>query len=182
MSALNCPWNRSLSMCAGYTAGCIVVNGSDRISSIWINDHPPVEGTLAPNIGELNLLTSIMLPILSGTIPSEIGRLTQLQSLSMPFDDLSGTLPPEIGQLTKLHALLDETFGTSSISGTIPTQLGQMERLTDFFPWRSESIWPALSGTIPTQVGNNVRLSSLILSNSKLSGTLPVRNSPSCLT
>jgi len=37
---------------------------------------------------------------LSGTIPSELGQLTQLTGLILQSNQLSGTIPSELGQLT----------------------------------------------------------------------------------
>ena len=39
---------------------------------------------------------------LSGSIPSEIGRLSQLTVLGLAGNKLSGLLPAEIGHLTQL--------------------------------------------------------------------------------
>jgi len=44
---------------------------------------------------------------LSGTIPTEIWKLTQLQDLNLSNNNLSGTIPTEIGQAIEAAAMCD---------------------------------------------------------------------------
>ena len=112
---------------------------------------------------------------LAGTIPTEIGRCTNISGyadFSTPL--LSGTIPTEIGMLVKLAARL--SFGGSPISGTIPTEIG---RLSELSAELDLSNLTALSGTIPTELGL-VGLQpgfnpSLSLNNARLSGTIPTQ-------
>jgi len=57
----------------------------------------------------------------SGTIPSEIGLMTGLASLSMTNATVTGTIPSEIGQLNELRRLW---LYNNKLSGTIPSELG----------------------------------------------------------
>ena len=56
---------------------------------------------------------------LSGTVPTEIGNLTQLAEMYLSCN-LSGTVPTEMGRLTRLTQLW---LHNNQISGTLPTEL-----------------------------------------------------------
>ena len=63
---------------------------------------------------------------LTGTIPTQLGQLTELQYLNLNNNELSGTIPTELRRLTKLTGL---DLGNNRLTGTIPTQLGQLTEL-----------------------------------------------------
>ena len=89
---------------------------------------------------------------LTGTLPSEIGRLTELTSLNLgnlgggPFNSLTGPIPPELGELKKLEVLwLDSNY----LSGSIPPELGGLESLQVLVLGGNR-----LTGPIPPELGN----------------------------
>jgi len=92
---------------------------------------------------------------LRGTIPTEIGQLTNLSALYLSNNSLSGTIPIEIGQLTNLSALY---LFNNSLRGTIPTEIGKLTNLSALYLFNN-----SLSGTIPTEIGQLTNLSSLEL-------------------
>jgi len=55
--------------------------------------------------------------LLSGPIPSEIGRLSALKDLNLLDNQINGTLPEEIGNLVSLEQLV---ISINHISGTLP--------------------------------------------------------------
>jgi len=61
-----------------------------------------------------------------GTIPTEIGLLTELASLSITNATLHGTIPTEIGNLVALRRLF---LYHNDLTGSIPTQLGKCSEL-----------------------------------------------------
>ena len=73
-------------------------------------------------------LISLSLPIygLEGTIPSELGSLTNLQELSLNNNSLSGSIPSELGALTYLQHL---SLNNNALSGSIPSELGALTYL-----------------------------------------------------
>ncbi len=63
---------------------------------------------------------------LSGSIPPELGVLTELDDLDLSSNALSGSIPSELGNLDSLRYL--ELSGTS-FEGLIPTELGSLPRM-----------------------------------------------------
>jgi Leucine-rich repeat (LRR) protein len=66
---------------------------------------------------------------LGGTIPTLIGGLTDLASLSLANNDIVGTIPSEIGKLTKMDQMW--LYG-NWITGTIPSEIGLLTALKIF--------------------------------------------------
>ena len=102
---------------------------------------------------------------LAGTLPPEIGDLTELRELHLHYNRISGTIPPEIGNLTQLR---DLQLYQNGFSGTIPPVLGDLTGLTDL-----DLSYNELTGTIPHEIGNLVRLNTLYLEANSLSGAIP---------
>ncbi len=59
-------------------------------------------------------------------MPSEIGRLVDLETLDLEVTTLAGQLPSEIGLCTKLKML--DVWG-SDMTGTVPTEIGNIKSL-----------------------------------------------------
>jgi len=64
---------------------------------------------------------------LTGSIPKELGSLTNLKYLDLDNNKLSGSIPKELGSLENLMEL--EVSGNSLV-GTIPPELGNLTKLT----------------------------------------------------
>jgi len=64
---------------------------------------------------------------LKGTIPSEIGLMTNLISLHLYNNELTGNIPAEIGNLTNLESL---RLNTNQFYGSIPPEIGNLFNLT----------------------------------------------------
>ena len=126
-----------------------------------------LSGTIPPEIGDLTQLRELLLygNGLSGRIPPEIGNLTQLTDFVLFSNGLSGTIPPEIGNLAQLDHLV---LRDNHLSGRIPPEIGNL----------TELLWLSLdnnqvSGSIPPQLGNLTKLYGLELHNNQLSGPIP---------
>ncbi|MDM8567896.1 hypothetical protein QUF74_19890 [Candidatus Halobeggiatoa sp. HSG11] len=90
-----------------------------------------LSGSIPPEIGNLTQLTSLYLfnNNLSGSIPPEIGNLTQLTLFNLEYNQLSGSIPPEIGNLTQLTRF---NLGYNQLSGSIPLEIGKLTQLKSF--------------------------------------------------
>ena len=89
-----------------------------------------LHGTIPDEIGQLTQLTTLMMRQstgLVGTIPTTVGQLTQLERLDMGYCGLSGSIPATIGQLTQM-ARLD--LSKNSLTGSLPTSMTQLTKLT----------------------------------------------------
>jgi hypothetical protein len=63
---------------------------------------------------------------LYGTIPSELGLLTNLGDLSLGINLLTGTIPSELGSLQNLTYL---NLSSNFLNGTVASQLGNLVNL-----------------------------------------------------
>jgi Leucine-rich repeat (LRR) protein len=63
---------------------------------------------------------------MSGTVPSELGKLTKLVELGLTASNLTSTIPSELGELTTLQHL---RLGNNHLSGTIPIELSHLTNL-----------------------------------------------------
>ncbi len=130
-------------------------------------DQPSLSGPIPPELGRLTNLQilSISSTSLSGSIPPELGRLTNLQILSISSTSLSGSIPPELGRLSSLRSLV---LNRSLLSGSIPPELGRLTNLR-YLNLNSNT----LSGSIPPELGQLENLEGLELNNNQLSGPIP---------
>jgi hypothetical protein len=119
---------------------------------------------------ELGLLTKLQTLSLSqneltGQIPSELGQLTRLQYLSLAYNHLTGAIPRELGLLTKLRNLF---LRWNQLTGQIPSELGLLTELGNL-----DLCWNQLTGPIPRELGELTKLAILTLSQNQLTGPTP---------
>ena len=154
----------------------------------------------------------------SGQIPSELGNLPILEVFNVAINNLSGTLPTEIGRVSSLRRF--RYFDNKGISGTVPSELTSLPLLEDIWFHHTQLGGPlpsvfhpqskirsivagnsAFTGTVPTEIwllpsldemkvinttvvgsvipdvlpeGNNAgRISKIFFTGNELSGTLP---------
>jgi len=132
---------------------------------MWDNN---LSGTIPSSIGNLTQLNTIILqnnPLLSGAIPTEIGNLVNLTYLIAMGNQLSGAIPASIGNLVNLIGL--EISG-NLLSGPIPVSIANCKKLTILWLHYNQ-----LSGAIPPEIGNLPNLNDLSLGNNLLSGAIP---------
>jgi len=126
-------------------------------------------GTIPSQIGMLTQLSAVYLGgnDLTGTIPSQFGQLTAVTAMFLnDNNDLGGSLPSQLGLLTALERLL---LGNSGLTGSLPTQLGLLTKLIELKLNNND-----LGGSVPSQLGLLTQLNSyLLLNDNDLSGSLP---------
>lgn len=178
-----------------------------RHLEVWKMRFSDVHGSLSPKIGNLTKIDSLDLwgapwdltqlnyvtkderTLLSGTIPAEIGKLTNATYIVLGRNKFTGEIPNELGNLTnltyldiagcKLSGKLPETLGNlkslstlfvseNELSGELPSQMGEMANLREFYADENK-----LTGTIPSSFANLKKLLRLALNDNQLSGQLP---------
>ena len=126
-----------------------------------------ITGTIpAADLAKLTGLVSLTLNFnleLSGTLPREIGLLTDLTSLFLDTCGFTGSLPHEIGNLTKLINFI--AGGNSGLTGSLPRELGKLTALQILR--LSES---GYTGLLPRELGEMTQLTTLVLNDNSFSG------------
>ncbi|KAK1377938.1 hypothetical protein POM88_024682 [Heracleum sosnowskyi] len=125
-------------------------------------------GSLPLSIANLsNELTMISLADnqISGSIPSEICKFTNLIFLSLAGNKFTGIIPSEIVKLSKLQRVV---LSNNRLAGNIPASIGNLSMLDEIYLENNE-----LSGTIPLSFGRCPMLVLLDLSQNNLTGTIP---------
>ncbi len=102
---------------------------------------------------------------LQGTLPTTLGRLTELEVLSASDNQLSGSLHTELGQLTNLVFM---SLSSNGLTGTLPSELRNLKAL-DFLSLQSNR----LVGSIPDELSDLEELSTLWLSENDFVGSVP---------
>ena len=126
--------------------------------TLWLGENPYISGTIPTEIGKLSNLDDLRLNGLTNMnppsqLPSEIGKLTSLRVLNVSQTPLAGTLPTEIWSLRGMVNL--DLSGVASSTTT------------------SSSSSSFVGGTIPTTIDKLSDLSILQLRDAAMAGTLP---------
>ncbi|XP_010250245.1 PREDICTED: probable LRR receptor-like serine/threonine-protein kinase At3g47570 [Nelumbo nucifera] len=125
-------------------------------------------GMLPKSVANLSTqLTTLTLGrnFISGSIPSGIENLVNLNVLGLEINELTGTIPTSMGKLQKLY---DLTLAINRLAGRIPSSLGNLTSLSTLRLQVNN-----LTGSIPPSLGNCSKLFLLQLSGNSLSGVIP---------
>ena len=134
-------WNTSTHVCNWTGVACDV--HSHRVTVL--------------NISSLNL---------TGTIPSQLGNLSSLQSLNLSCNRLSGSIPSAI---FTLYTLKYVNFRGNQLSGAFPSFIFNKSSLQHL-----DFSYNALSGEIPANICSNLPfLESISLSQNMFHGRIP---------
>ena len=103
---------------------------------------------------------------MTGTFPSEIGRLSGLTKIKVTSNSLTGTIPSNYYQLSNLDSFL---FGENKLSGSISNKksfssIGTVTELHDIL----------INGTVPDVFETFLRLFKLEIHSTNLSGEIPI--------
>ena len=102
---------------------------------------------------------------LNGTIPRELGRLSDLQVLYLHRNNLTGEVPGTLNSLSKLRLLYLYDNGLTGISDELGPGMTELRRL---FAQRND-----LTGEIPSGLGSMTNLDWLTLYSNQLTGEIP---------
>ncbi|GAY69164.1 hypothetical protein CUMW_269900 [Citrus unshiu] len=158
-------WNTSTPVCNWTGVACDV--HSHRVTVL--------------NISSLNLI---------GTIPSQLGNLSSLQSLNLSCNRLSGSIPYTI---FTTYTLKHVSLGENQLSGQIPTNICSNLPFLEIL-FLSENMFHGeipsalsnctylrilslayndFSGAVPREIGNLTKLRELYLGRNRLQGGIP---------
>ena len=161
-------WTDNTNWLAGPVSTWFGITGVSlgRVTQVQLIQNNLV-GTIPPDVGDLTNLTRLLLDgnILTGSIPTEIGNLTNLTDLDLENNQLSGPIPTEIGNLNNLQFL---RLKFNQLTGTIPSEIGNLTNLK-LLVLRGNQ----LTGSIPTEIGNLANLTNLDLAINQLTGSIP---------
>ena len=145
----------------------ITIGGSfGRVT--WVNlGFRSLTGTIPVELGRLSELDVLTLTSnhLTGSIPSELGQLRKLRILYLDINQLSGEIPREMSYLTNLTTL---ALYSNQLTGEIPPEFGNLTELLDLYLHRNQ-----LVGVIPNQLADLENLKSLYLAGNELTGCIP---------
>ena len=143
----------------------------NRVSELILRQNNLV-GTIPPEIGDLTELTMLDFwkDLLTGPLPPEIGNLTKLETLNLTSNQLDGAIPPEFGNLSNL---VNVFAGRNQFRDSIPSEIGKLTNLNQLHLYVNQ-----LSGSIPAEIGNLTSLNTMDLSSNQLTGDIPntIRN------
>jgi Leucine-rich repeat (LRR) protein len=157
-------WLQTDTPCSWYAVSC--ENSGSHVTYLYLENNNLV-GSIPPELGNLSNLYWLGLNSnqLTGAIPSSLGNLTTLYWLYLDHNQLTGTIPPSLGNLVNAT---DFALNYNRLTGTIPVALGNLSGVTYL-----DLSFNQLSGSIPTQLGSLPIIISLWLNNNQLTGTIP---------
>ncbi|WP_420633428.1 M66 family metalloprotease [Candidatus Palauibacter sp.] len=137
-----------------------------RVTNIYLGSNG-LTGSIPLELGDLSELRSLSLRgnSLSTSIPPELGRLANLTSLELSLNRLTGPIPPSLGDLSNLKRL---ALLRNRLTGPLPPQLGNLHSLE-----KLELAQNDLTGALPTALGDLSSLKELYLYENRLTGSIP---------
>ena len=128
---------------------------------------------ISRHLGNIINLDSVRIDdnrLLKGSIPAELGKLSNLEVLDLGGNKLKGSIPAELGKLNNLRVLDLSKNGyiRNGLKGSIPAELGKLNNLRVL-----DLSWNGLSGRIPSELGNLNNLKVLNLEINNLMGRIP---------
>ena len=147
--------------------GCTTTDGVVRVSSVVLRNLAVTKASLPPLLGSLNALTRLDLKSsrFEGTLPIELGMLTNLVSMQLGENKFSKTVPP---QLASLKALTLLGLSSNSLTGRLPEGLWWLTELNQLNLDRNR-----FSGLIPAKIGQLTGLQDLSLGANSFAGAVP---------
>jgi Leucine-rich repeat (LRR) protein len=138
---------------------------NNRVSRLLL-DGNNLSGSLPDEIGALSELRHLWLRFnnLTGNIPGSIVELDNLEYLFLSNNALTGTLPPSLASAPLRYLMVSDNH----LTGGIPNELGSIHTLEYLHLANNQ-----LNGTIPPALGQLSNLVSLNLEHNNLTGGLP---------
>ena len=103
---------------------------------------------------------------ITGTLPTELGKLKSLKSIAIDLNKVQGSIPTEFGLLSSLEQIY---INNNNLDGNLPTELGLLHNLTEI-----RLNYNHLTHSIPSEWGNIENLKFLLISNNNIIGVIPI--------
>ncbi|KAL3845585.1 hypothetical protein ACJIZ3_002988 [Penstemon smallii] len=158
-------WSINTSVCNWIGVSCNI--NQQRVESLNFSGFS-FDGTVAPNLGNLTFLTSLVLSSnnFTGILPQELSNLRRLQVIDVGFNSLTGDIPSWFGTLPELELV---RMNNNNFSGNIPPSLGNNSRIKIL-----NLRYNQITGFIPHVIFNISSIERIDLTGNRLSGELPV--------
>ncbi|CAM9198143.1 unnamed protein product [Discosporangium mesarthrocarpum] len=168
----------------------LTIESGTLISLNLINND--LEGEIPPGISDLVTLKEVNMSYnfgIKGSLPTNLGNMTNLRILHMYSASLTGTIPDSLSWLCNLEELW---LNGNQLTGYIPRGLGHLSQLRELFLNSNELLgtipqsfsgltnleglnlgWNLLEGGFPSYLGNMVNLKLLVLDGNEQLCDLP---------
>ncbi|MEZ4860032.1 MAG: hypothetical protein R3C14_01935 [Caldilineaceae bacterium] len=157
-------WLVNTSPCSWNGVDC---EDSGHVIYLFLNSNN-LSGMLPPDLRKLTQLREVGLSSnqLTGTLPIQLSDLKNLTVLDLRANQLSGAIP--VSLLLQLPNLTYLDLAQNRFTGRIPKDLSSHSALQGIALYDNQ-----LEGEVPAEFGNFAKLTSLELQFNKLSGSLP---------
>ena len=144
----------------------VTADAGGRVTKLFLDENA-LTGPIPVELGRLVNLEWLSLAVndLTGPIPVELGSLVNLERLFLNVNDLNGRIPVGLGSLANLEVL---NLGGNALTGSIPAALGSLANLEVL-----NLDGNALTGPIPAALGSLANLAFLDLRGNELTGPIP---------
>jgi len=155
-------WLMTTTPCNWFGITC----SGNHVSDIKMQGNA-LNGTIPSDIGNLSQLRLFHLHNnqISGSFPASFTNMTELQSIRLNNNQLSGGISSNFGNLSQLQ-LID--LSNNSLSGSISGALGNLSSLQTLDLSNNDFI-----GSIPSNIGALSQLQRLSLNGNNLTGSIP---------
>lgn len=115
---------------ADLTGNLNFITSSTSLQELWIDDNQSLGGNIPTTLGNMISLRSLSLADnnLNGAIPSHLGRLLNMEQMFLYGNSFSGNIPSHLGNLEFLERL--ELYD-NNIGGSMPNQVCNLSFLDD---------------------------------------------------
>ena len=144
----------------------VSTDSNGRVTRLGLRGNQ-LTGSMPSSLGGLTNLEWLFLDDnrLTGPIPSSLGGLANLEWLGLYRNQLTGPIPSSLGGLTNLRYL---ALFVNQLTGSIPSSLGDLANLETLVLDNNQ-----LTGSLPSSLGGLTNLESLGLNNNQLAGSIP---------
>ncbi|KAH7422833.1 hypothetical protein KP509_12G027800 [Ceratopteris richardii] len=166
-SLSNCTRITNISLNVNHLEGPLIAASFPSMLYYDISDNR-LSGSLPPELGSMTQVQVMDLSFnnLSGNIPDSLASCVGLVYLNLSANQLTGSLPSELtGSLTSLIVL---NLSANKLSGSIPASISKIKTLQQL-----DLSFNSFSGEIPASLGMMPNLSFLNVSYNRLQGEIP---------